>query len=410
MVGNAVGQRVDRGLDGPAAARLPHRAARSRGPGSRPWRDRDPAQRAPGRADARLSGRRRRSASRSRAPITAPATSPTRDAAGYITYVGRADDVFKSSDYRLSPFELESALIEHPAVAEAAVVPAPDPQRLTVAKAYVVLAAGRAPTRETALRHFHVPEGAARALQAHPPHRIQRIAEDHLRQDPPRRAAPSRGRARRQGRKGRGRIPDRGFSGTGKLDRGPDVDPGAREPGGQRRRPAGNHGDAGLGEAGYKFVETPASTRPGTGGADVPGLAEPGGRETPGRESRRRRPRRAPRYRGVRMYPGSLSPAVGRAPGQESPARRRPRRGRVQGWGDAGLGEAGYRVAETPASTRPGKELRRRRRRRGRVQGCGGRRPRLRSLDHIAFSMPWPLGVFMPSQVPLATYFQAWGS
>ena len=68
---------------------------------------------------------------RSRATITAPATSPTRDADGYITYVGRADDVFKSNDYRLSPFELESALIEHAAVAEAAVVPAPDPMRLT---------------------------------------------------------------------------------------------------------------------------------------------------------------------------------------------------------------------------------------------------------------------------------------
>jgi acetyl-CoA synthetase len=53
----------------------------------------------------------------------------TRDAEGYITYVGRVDDVFKSSDYRLSPFELESALIEHEAVAEAAVVPVPDPVR-----------------------------------------------------------------------------------------------------------------------------------------------------------------------------------------------------------------------------------------------------------------------------------------
>ncbi len=77
-----------------------------------------------------------------------------RDASGYITYVGRADDVFKSNDYRLSPFELESALIEHGAVAEAAVVPAPDPQRLTIAKAYVTLAAGREPTRETALDIF----------------------------------------------------------------------------------------------------------------------------------------------------------------------------------------------------------------------------------------------------------------
>ena len=55
---------------------------------------------------------------------------------------GAADDVFKSSDYRISPFELESALIEHPAIAEAAVVPAPDPARLAVAKAYLTLARG----------------------------------------------------------------------------------------------------------------------------------------------------------------------------------------------------------------------------------------------------------------------------
>ena len=70
---------------------------------------------------------------------------------GYVTYVGRADDVFKASDYRISPFELESVLIEHEAVAEAAVVPAPDPVRLAVPKAYVLLAAGHEPTRDTAL-------------------------------------------------------------------------------------------------------------------------------------------------------------------------------------------------------------------------------------------------------------------
>jgi acetyl-CoA synthetase len=70
---------------------------------------------------------------------------------GYITYVGRADDVFKASDYRISPFELESVLIEHEAVAEAAVVPAPDPLRLAVPKAYVLLAAGHLPGPETAL-------------------------------------------------------------------------------------------------------------------------------------------------------------------------------------------------------------------------------------------------------------------
>ncbi len=74
----------------------------------------------------------------------------SRDADGYITYVGRADDVFKASDYRISPFELESVLIEHPAVAEAAVVPSPDPMRLAVPKAYIILAAGYQPSREVA--------------------------------------------------------------------------------------------------------------------------------------------------------------------------------------------------------------------------------------------------------------------
>lgn len=75
----------------------------------------------------------------------------SRDADGYITYVGRTDDVFKSSDYRISPFELESVLIEHEAVAEAAVVASPDPIRLAVPKAYVVLAGEHQPSRETAL-------------------------------------------------------------------------------------------------------------------------------------------------------------------------------------------------------------------------------------------------------------------
>ncbi|MEU2431563.1 AMP-binding protein [Streptomyces sp. NPDC007861] len=78
----------------------------------------------------------------------------TRDTDGYITYVGRADDVFKASDYKISPFELESALLEHEAVAEAAVVPAPDPVRLAVPKAYVVLAAGWEPNTETARQLF----------------------------------------------------------------------------------------------------------------------------------------------------------------------------------------------------------------------------------------------------------------
>jgi acetyl-CoA synthetase len=94
----------------------------------------------------------------------------SRDADGYITYVGRTDDVFKASDYRISPFELESVLIAHEAVVEAAVVPSPDALRLAVPKAYVVLAEGWAPD-----------EGTARAIFAHsrehlsPYARIRRI-------------------------------------------------------------------------------------------------------------------------------------------------------------------------------------------------------------------------------------------
>jgi len=68
-----------------------------------------------------------------------------RDAEGYLTFVGRADDVFKASDYRISPFELESVLIEHAAVTEVAVVPSPDPLRLAVPKAFVTLARGQVP-------------------------------------------------------------------------------------------------------------------------------------------------------------------------------------------------------------------------------------------------------------------------
>jgi acetyl-CoA synthetase len=77
-----------------------------------------------------------------------------RDEHGYITYVGRADDVFKASGYRISPFELESALIEHPAVAEAAVVPSPDPVRGFVPKAYVTLVQGYAGDASTAASIF----------------------------------------------------------------------------------------------------------------------------------------------------------------------------------------------------------------------------------------------------------------
>ena len=77
-----------------------------------------------------------------------------RNADGSLTYIGRADDVFKSSGYRISPFELESVLIEHPAVAEAAIVPSPDPTRTALPKAFVLLTAGSAPDAATAASIF----------------------------------------------------------------------------------------------------------------------------------------------------------------------------------------------------------------------------------------------------------------
>ncbi|MCK1479229.1 AMP-binding protein [Bradyrhizobium sp. 197] len=80
------------------------------------------------------------------------------DEDGYLTFVGRSDDVFKSSDYRISPFELESVLLEHELVAEAAVVPSPDPIRLAVPKAFVLLTAGAERSPATALsifQHLH---------------------------------------------------------------------------------------------------------------------------------------------------------------------------------------------------------------------------------------------------------------
>lgn len=78
----------------------------------------------------------------------------TVDADGYYFYVGRNDDVFKSSDYRISPFELESVLVEHEQVLEAAIVPSPDPVRLSVPKAFITLRQGVEPTRELAREIF----------------------------------------------------------------------------------------------------------------------------------------------------------------------------------------------------------------------------------------------------------------
>ena len=108
-----------------------------------------------------------------------------RDADGYFWYVGRDDDVFKSSDYRISPFELESALIEHEAVAEAAVVPSPDPIRLAVPKAFVLLKPGVEPSRATALSIFTFLRDRLAPYQRIRRLEFAELAENHFGQDPP---------------------------------------------------------------------------------------------------------------------------------------------------------------------------------------------------------------------------------
>jgi acetyl-CoA synthetase len=90
-----------------------------------------------------------------------------RDADGRFWFVGRADDVIKSSDYRIGPFEVESALAEHPAVAEAAVIGSPDPIRGALVKAFVILKPGEVPSPDlardmflfcrTRLAHYKIP-------------------------------------------------------------------------------------------------------------------------------------------------------------------------------------------------------------------------------------------------------------
>jgi len=74
-----------------------------------------------------------------------------RDEDGYFWFVGRTDDVIISAGYRIGPFEVESALIEHPAVAESAVVASPDPVRGDIVKAFVILKPGYVPSDELAL-------------------------------------------------------------------------------------------------------------------------------------------------------------------------------------------------------------------------------------------------------------------
>ena len=124
-----------------------------------------------------------------------PRTPPRTDEDGYYWYEGRADDVIISAGYRIGPFEVESACLEHPAVAEAAAVASPDERRGNVVKAFIVLAEGHEPSDELGRGH--------QGLRARPPLGLRlpahdrvrpRPAEDADREDPADRAAPARGR------------------------------------------------------------------------------------------------------------------------------------------------------------------------------------------------------------------------
>ena len=187
-----------------AAARCRRRRCRGR---------RDQPRRSTPRPLALMLGYQATTARSAARPATAYRTGDvaSRDADGYLTYVGRADDVFKASDYRISPFELESALIEHAAVAEAAVVPAPDPMRLAVPKAY----------HHPGRRARAGPRDRAVDLPAPARQRSRRSCasggsnspscRNDLGQDPPGRAAAPGSRASQRGRARRARVLGRGF-------------------------------------------------------------------------------------------------------------------------------------------------------------------------------------------------------
>ncbi len=118
------------------------------------------------------------------------------DEDGYFWFVGRADDVILSAGYRIGPFEVESALVEHPAVAETAVVASPDELRGEVVKAFVVLVPSQAASDSLVTELQEHVKSSDRALQVPARDRVcGRAAQNHQRQDPPRRAARARAAA-----------------------------------------------------------------------------------------------------------------------------------------------------------------------------------------------------------------------
>jgi len=150
QVGNSPGQRVKPGSMGRP---MPGYRVELLGPDGRPGEEGEIALRLDPHPIGLMAGYRgdaRRSDEAVGGSYYRTGDVASRDDDGYLWYVGRADDVFKAADYRISPFELESVLVEHDAVAEAAVVPSPDPIRHSVPKAFVALRAGIDPGPEVA--------------------------------------------------------------------------------------------------------------------------------------------------------------------------------------------------------------------------------------------------------------------
>ena len=122
----------------------------------------------------------------------------TKDAAsvdedGYVWYEGRADDVIIAAGYRIGPFEVESACLEHPAVAEAAAVASPDERRGSVVKAFIVLAEGHEGSDELVKEiQTHVRDRLSAYAYPRKIEFVDELPEDADRQDPPDRAAPGR--------------------------------------------------------------------------------------------------------------------------------------------------------------------------------------------------------------------------
>ena len=111
----------------------------------------------------------------------------TRDADGYFWFIGRKDDVIKSSGYRIGPFEVESALLEHPAVLDVAVIGKPDALRGQIVKAFVVLRPGVEASRGPEARAADALQAPRRRLQISARNRVRAgAAQDHQRQDAPR--------------------------------------------------------------------------------------------------------------------------------------------------------------------------------------------------------------------------------